>query len=102
MKSSGQNGNCLHLVVRSSFEALDNCLSQIEPGDSVLFLDDGVMHAVADGKDSSESRLPERYFSSADVQARGLQKMLNDSDSVLSDLEIASLIMAHDYCLTWK
>jgi len=102
MKSTIQKGNCLHLVVRSSFEALDICLSQIEPGDSVLFLDDGVMHAVAGGKVSAGSPSTERCFSSADVQARGLQKMLKDSDSVLSDLEIASLIMAHDYCLTWK
>lgn len=102
MKPSGQKGTCLHLVVRSSFSALANCRSHVAEGDSVLFLDDGVMHAIVGSDDISKTSLDECYFSSADLQARGLETIVSDSDSLLSDQEIATLILAHDFCLTWK
>lgn len=102
MKPSGNKGNCLHLVVRSSVEALANCRTQLEEGDTVLFLDDGVMHILAEGRDALDAPFQESYFSAADLLARGVLPLLSDTSKALPDTEIAGLLLAHDFCLTWK
>lgn len=97
MKSSA---SCLHLVVRSSPGAVDRCLAQWEDGDAVLFLDDGVMHIAGDNLDLSCAPASEFFFSAVDLEARGLSGLARAG--VLPDADIAELIRAHTFCLTWK
>jgi len=69
----------------------------------MLFLDDGVVHIVSDFHPSFEPPLAACYFAAADLAARGLSGLAMDSAyPVVSDREIAGLILAFEHCLTWK
>ena len=103
MKSAATRKKCLHLVVKSSAEALDRARSQFEKGDAMLFLDDGVVHIVSAFDRSVKPPLVAGYFAAADLAARGLSGLVMDSGSpVVSDREIAELMLAFEHCLTWK
>jgi sulfur transfer complex TusBCD TusB component (DsrH family) len=95
--------SCLHLVTGGGREALRDCLSQAAPGDSLLFLDAGVLHCLR-----PEFRLPEAlegatWFSSADLDARGLGAVARSAGlRAASDACFAQLLRGHRHCLTWK
>jgi len=95
--------SCLHLVAGSSREALVDCLSQAAPGDSLLFLDAGVLHCL-----QPEFRLPEAlkdaaWFSAADLDARGLGAVARRAGLQLAaDARFSQLLRQHRHCLTWK
>jgi sulfur transfer complex TusBCD TusB component (DsrH family) len=72
----------------------------LEDGDTVLFLDDGVMHIACDNLDLSCTPASEFFFSAVDLEARGLSGL--PRAGVLTDADIAELIQAHTFCLTWK
>lgn len=95
------NKNCLHLVLSHQQRALENCLSVFIDGDTLLFLDAGVLHLPALAVDAAETL--EAIFMAADLQARGL---LDAADacglSVINDEDFADLLARHDHCLSWK
>jgi sulfur relay protein TusB/DsrH len=109
MKSPARDKTCLHLVVRSCREALDNCLSQCVKGDVLLFLDDGVVnvtsllanpgpHAPQDSAWAADVR-----FSAVDLEARGLSGLAQAAGVIaLPDADIVELVLSHEFCLTWK
>lgn len=91
---------CLHLVVSDCAEALHDCLSMRSDGDTVLFIDSGVLHLYKDGQGPLE---PEFRFSGPDLEARGLLTMASQlAISILADNDVAELIRTHHLCLTWK
>jgi len=101
--------SCLHLVVRSSREALNNCLSQCEKGDVLLFLDDGVMNVTnltATPGPHSQHDSPwaaDVCFSAIDLEARGLSGFAQAAGVIaLPDSDIVELVQSHAFCLTWK
>lgn len=95
--------SCLHLVVKSSKDALERCLSQFETGDSVMFLDDGVMHIAGNHGAAFEPLFKNGCFSAADLEARGLGTFADESGiRVIQDLDFLDLLRNHPLCLTWK
>jgi sulfur relay protein TusB/DsrH len=103
MKDAAVNKKCLHLVVKSSAEALDRARAQFEKGDALLFLDDGVVHIMSDFHRSLEPPLSACYFAQADLAARGLSVLaLDEAFPLVSDREIVELMLAFEHCLTWK
>jgi len=109
IKPPARDKSSLHLVVRSSREALDSCLSQCVKGDVLLFLDDGVMnvtrlpatpgpHAPQDG-----DWVADVCFSAVDLEARGLSGLAQATGVIaLPDSDIVELLQSHEFCLTWK
>ena len=103
MNSKVSNGNCLHLVVKSSSDALQHCYSQFDAGDTVLFLDDGVMQAAINADRVFKPIFRNSFFSATDLAARGLRKLADEKGlRVLNDPEFLELLQKHDFCLTWK
>lgn len=103
MQESGNNTNCLHLVVGSSTDALENCRTMLSGGDSVLFLDAGVLHLDRVQKGFFDKPVPACHFTAADLDARGLLSVArNQGASVVDDPEFPALLRDHGYCVTWK
>jgi sulfur relay protein TusB/DsrH len=103
MTDRAKNGTCLHLVVRSSTEAMDRCRSQFTEGDTVVFLDDGVIHLCAAVRESFGHSLPDSCFSDVDLDARGLLQAARAAGAkVVCDSGFVDLLRKHDFCLTWK
>lgn len=98
-----KTGRCLHLVLGAGDEALDSCRRCCDPGDSILFLDAGVMHLLTSGPGIVGEHVQSICFAGADVDARGLGKMAHDAGvRLLSDQEFPGLLADHDHCLSWK
>ena len=94
--------NCLHLVVSASESAVGDCLVHCLEGDSIVFLDHGVMHllGIDDGKEILSRH--QVSFSIVDLQARGLAGTARRLEVRLKDdRAIARLLLTHDHCLTW-
>jgi sulfur relay protein TusB/DsrH len=101
--SAGNPGSCLHLVARPGEEILSLCVSQFRDGDSVLFIDSGVM-ALAGPQATASGFPPDRVlFAEADVAARGLMGLARKEKlRLLPDERFADLLFRHEFCLTWK
>ena len=103
MTGTANQRNCLHLVVRSSIEAMERCRSQCTDEDAVVFLDDGVMHLTDGILESFGSDLPEVFLSAVDLEARGLLPAALDAGvTIVGDSDIAGLLLKYDFCVTWK
>ena len=97
------NASCLHLVVRSSAEALENCLSQCAAEDEVVFVDDGVMHLSKSLQSGAGPGPAESFYSAEDLDARGLLPAARAAGAAtVRDSDIVALLRKHDFCLTWK
>lgn len=95
--------NCLHLVVRSTADAMERCRSQFAPGDAIVFLDDGVMHFASRPKDLAESELQAGYFSAVDLEARGLLQPARDAGiRVIGDSDFVRMLREFKFCVSWK
>ena len=98
-----ENRTCLHLVVRSSIDALESCRSRFDAGDAVLFLDDGVMHVAENPGRIFQPLYRNGFFSDTDLNARGLRTLAGEAGvRIISDPEFVDLLQKHDFCLTWK
>lgn len=109
MKPPARDKTCLHLVVRSSRAALDNCRLHCVKGDVLLFLDDGVMHVTSlpatPGPHAPQEGawVADVCFSAVDLEARGLSGLAQATGVVvLPDSDIVELVQSHEICLTWK
>jgi sulfur relay protein TusB/DsrH len=103
MKKPANKQSCLHLLVRSSNDALELCCSQFAAGDAIVFVDAGVMHLLAAMPEILQGRSPVLHYLLPDLEARGLQGMAQDLGvNVLEDKDFAGLLRAHDRCVTWK
>ncbi|NCF61503.1 MAG: sulfurtransferase complex subunit TusB [Gammaproteobacteria bacterium] len=103
MTSPAKIGTCLHLVVRASRESLLRCRAQCAAGDTVLFVDAGVMHITGDVPECFTSHAAVVLFSAPDLMARGLGSIaLDQAVQTLDDTEFGDLLARHEFCLTWK
>lgn len=99
--SAPKEKNCLHLVLSHQRRALENCLAVFIDGDTLLFLDAGVLHLPALVSDAGE--MQETVFMAADLQARGLLGAAQACGfRVAGDEEFAGLLAGHQHCLSWK
>lgn len=93
--------NCLHLVLGHGRRALENCLSVFSDGDTLLFLDAGVLHLPALAADAEA--MQEAAWMTADLQARGLLDAAGACGfTMIGDEEFADLLDGHRHCLSWK
>ena len=104
MKSSPigayQHGSCIVLALWISFGEQEVIETQFQVGDDVVFMDAGVMHLFSE---QVRSKVPGFYFSSEDLDARGLLRIGRDlALDILDDRASANLLRNHDHCLTWK
>jgi len=93
---------CLHLVAGAGRDALDDCLAQLAPGDSVVFLDAGVLHLLR-----SSAALPgaasEVFYTDADLRAHGLLEAARRARAgVVDDAGVCALLAQYEHCLTWR
>jgi len=103
MMNSAGNGSCLHLVVRSSAEAVEGCRSQLTGDDEMIFLDEGVMHLAEILQEGSGSAPAGSFFSVEDLDARGLLGAARTAGAAtVCDSDVVELLQKHDFCLTWK
>jgi len=90
-------------VVKASESALQGCRSQFDDGDSVLFLDDGVLLVLGMTFETPPLPLSSCHFASEDLEARGLGEVASKAGiRGLSGADAAALVVAHDLCVTWK
>lgn len=103
MTSTLENKTCLHLVTRSSGDALERCSAFCSRGDDVLFVDDAVLFLVSEQAVSHFNGLARPFFLKADLEARGLADIAFERDvPIVTDLDFVDLLRKHDSCLTWK
>lgn len=88
----------LHLILTARAEAWAQCSLVRQPGDMVLFLDEGVLRF--DDAGWSGSGL---MYSRADLDARGLlQAAKSVSLPLFDDADFPGLLSRHAHCLSWK
>ena len=103
MSGAMQIKSCLLLVVSARESALRDCLNERMESDSVVFIDGGVMHLLAETPGAPNLAGPGFFFSTEDLQARGLVPFARQqSVQTLDDRATARLLRKHDHCLTWK
>jgi sulfur relay protein TusB/DsrH len=94
--------SCLHLVVAAGHRALRDCLSLCRPGDSVLFLDAGVLHLLGPRPEGNPETTPALLFAVADLEAHGLLASARAAGArTADDADFCALLAAHGHCLTW-
>jgi sulfur relay protein TusB/DsrH len=99
---SNESASCLHLVAGARREALEDCLSQAGPADTVLFLDAGVLHLLHMAAGSPAGAAAAGYFADADLRAHGLLEQARRLQAAtLDDAGFCDLLAAHPHCLTW-
>lgn len=92
----------LHTISKSPASGLlDQCLSILQPNDSILFIEDGIYHQLGASelviKDASN-----RFFSlKEDVLARGLSDVNEQSVTLVSTQEFVQLCVDHDKVVNW-
>ena len=103
MEDSNQNRSCLHFVVSATPSALTDGLNCRVDGDSMVFIDAGVMHLVAESGLQIDLNSPGLAFSREDLEARGLLRVARDRGvKILDDRGMVALLRNHEHCLTWK
>ena len=99
---SAATDRCLHLVAGSGQACLQQALAHAAAGDSLLFIDAGVLHLL---RAASEETVPagvEMAFLAADLEAQGLRDFAERAGvRVLPDAALAGLLVEHRLCLSW-
>jgi sulfur relay protein TusB/DsrH len=93
---------CLHLLTGASREALEDCLAHAAAGDTVLFIDAGVLQLLRARSGALGSPGVELCFAEADLAAQGLVELARQAQvDVIDDAAFCALLQAHGHCLTW-
>jgi sulfur relay protein TusB/DsrH len=94
---------CLHLVLRSGGELLDECMACAGANDSIMLLDTAVnVLARPDLARWFPAAVPV-YCHKADMLAQGLGQSADyPGVEVVDDLEWITLVCQHGHCLSWK
>jgi len=101
--STARAATCLHLLAGAGRQALDDCLSQAEEGDSVLFLDAGVLHLLTIPQQPSGSSAVASFYAAADLRAHGLLELARrEGADIIDDAAFCQLLASHQHSLTWK
>jgi sulfur transfer complex TusBCD TusB component (DsrH family) len=94
---------CLHLVLISSGELLDECIAFMGVNDSIVLLDTAVnLLARPDIATWLPADVPV-YCHEVDLLAQGLGKVVNfPGIAPVDDLGLIKLVCQHGHCLSWK
>jgi hypothetical protein len=93
---------CLHLVVAAGGRALEDCLARSLRGDTILFLDAGVLHLLDARTTCGGESGPALLFAAADLEAHGLLACARAAGvHIAGDADFGGLLAAHGHCLTW-
>jgi sulfur relay protein TusB/DsrH len=93
---------CLHLVVGAGREALEDCLPHVDPADTMLFLDCGVLHLLRLAAGSPGESTAAVMFAEKDLRAHGLLHLARRVQAdTLDDAGFCELLETHQHCLTW-
>lgn len=94
--------SCLHTISRSPKHALlPACLKVINPGDSILFIEDGVYHCSDSELLSSISRDNVVYALREDLVARGLRDKQDARVEVVGYHKFVELTIQHSKTVSW-
>ena len=95
-------GSCLHLLAGGGRAAFEECRPFCSPGDTVLFLDAGVLHLLGDAPGDLVDAGVASAFVAADLAAQGLARAAAEEGvQVVDDAALAELLRRHVHCLTW-
>jgi len=94
---------CLHLILRSNGEVMDECLACIGKGDSIVLMNAAVSALAMPGGNRWLSAGVRVYCVEADLLAHGLGKSpgIQGMERV-DDLGLVELVCLHGHCLSWK
>ena len=92
----------LHTVSKSPFsnQAWQECLYCVNPGDSILLLEDGV-YAALQGSKMESSDHTHLYAIDVDVNARGLQNKLIAGVEIVDYARFVELSTTHQSVVSW-
>lgn len=96
------SARCLHLVAGSGQACLQQALAHAAPGDSLLFIDAGVLHLLRAAGEETVPDGVEAAFLAADLDAQGLRALAERAGvAVVPDGALAGLLGEHRLCLSW-
>lgn len=94
---------CLHLILRSSGDVMDDCLPCIGRGDCIVLMDTAVNELARPGGNRWLAAGVPVYCLEADLLAHGLvQAAVNSGMERVDDLGLVQLVCRHVHCLSWK
>jgi tRNA 2-thiouridine synthesizing protein B len=97
----------LHTVNKSPFErnTLKSCLAHAQPGNAILFIEDGVYAALAD---TAVSGMVQKamvqvsiYALGPDLEARGVAKQVLEGIKVIDYAGFVDLVVEHPNTQSW-
>ena len=93
----------LHIIQQSPFNSnvLQRCLQHTQTGDTVLFIQDGVL-AILNPENFMRHSALHFYFLAADVQTRGLQDKVTADVTLIDYDQFVALTIAQHPILTWS
>ena len=94
--------SCLHTINKApSAQLLNSCSNTLQKGDAILFIEDGIYHAL-------ETALPEFipegvaiYALREDICARGLQEKCQEFVEIIAYRNFVELCVEHDKVVSW-
>lgn len=94
--------SCLHTISRSpKHELLQACIKVINPGDGILFIEDGVYYCCDKELLSSISRDNSVYGLREDLIARGLRDKQDALVEVVGYHKFVELTVQHSKTVSW-
>ena len=101
--ATSPENTCLHLILRSSANVLDECLACIGEGDSIVLMDTAVSALARPGGNRWLPAGVRMYCLEADLLAHGLGKSPGmEGVERVDDLRLVELVCRHGHCLSWK
>jgi len=94
---------CLHLILRSGRDLMDECLACIGKGDAIVLMNTAVSALARPDGNIWLSAGVRVYCLEADLLAHGLGKSPGiPGIERVDDLGLVQLVCRHGYCLSWK
>ena len=96
----------LNIVNKSPFKnsALDDCLRVASSDQALIFIEDGVNAALGLSEQQQQcinNKNLSVYFLKADLEARGLQGKIKNSDCIVDDQGFVTLVIEHPTSQSW-
>ncbi|WP_020408889.1 sulfurtransferase complex subunit TusB [Hahella ganghwensis] len=86
-------------------ELLNKCLESLTPGDTLLFIEDGVIWTTSSPFDRLNKRLKvtgiDIYTLSEDISARGLESLRAETVQMVDYPGFVSLTEKHNHSISW-
>lgn len=80
---------------------LGRCKPFLQPGDALLFLEDGAYHCTEPGQLGDIGQQISVYFLKEDMLARGLLEKVDEQANLLSYRKFVDLCTKHDKVVSW-